>query len=74
MSSCESTSASGNIGYFGLPNSGIVSEGSFLHLEAARDSAVYSALFGVEGAITTTLVLLVLVLCVLLCKRRKQAV
>ena len=60
--------------FFGLPNSGIVSEGSFLHLEAARDSAVYSALFGVEGAITTTLVLLVLVLCVLLCKRRKQAV
>jgi membrane protease YdiL (CAAX protease family) len=60
--------------FFGLPNSGIVSEGSFLHLEAARDSAVYSALFCVEGAITTTLVLLVLVLCVLLCKRRKQAV
>lgn len=60
--------------FFGLPNSGIVSEGSFLHLEAARDSAVYSALFGVEGAITSTLVLLVLVLCVLLCKRRKQAV
>ncbi len=60
--------------FFGLPNSGIVSEGSLFHLEAARGSVLYSAAFGVEGAITTTLVLLVLVLCVLLCKRRKQAV
>lgn len=58
--------------FFGLPNSGIVSEGSFFHLEAARDSGLYSAAFGVEGAITTTLVLLVLSLAVLLFKRRGQ--
>lgn len=58
--------------FFGLPNSGIVSEGSFFHLEAARDSALYSANFGVEGAITTTLVLLVLSLAVLLLARRAQ--
>ncbi len=59
--------------FFGLPNSGIVSEGSFLHLEAARDSGVYSAVFGVEGAVTTTLVLLALTLCVLLIARRGQS-
>lgn len=59
--------------FFGLPNSGIVSEGSFFHLEAARDSVVYSANFGVEGAITTTLVLLALTLAVLLIARRRQA-
>ena len=58
--------------FFGLPNSGIVSEGSFFHLEAARDSGLYSAAFGVEGAITTTLVLLGLSLVVLLGLRRKQ--
>ena len=59
--------------FFGLPNSGIVSRGSFLHLEAAADSALYSAAFGVEGAVTTTLVLLVLTLAVLLIARRRQA-
>ncbi len=59
--------------FFGLPNSGIVSEGSFLHLEAAADSVLYSTSFGVEGSITTTLVLLVLSLAVLLIARRKQA-
>ena len=36
---------------FGLPNSGIVSEGSFLHLEAASDSFFYDTGFGVEGTI-----------------------
>ncbi len=60
--------------FFGLPNSGIVSQGSFLHLEAARDSALYSANFGVEGAFTTTAVLALLCLAVLLIARRKQAV
>ena len=59
--------------FFGLPNSGIVSRGSFLHLEASTDSALYSAAFGVEGAVTTTLVLLVLTLAVLLIARRRQA-
>lgn len=58
--------------FFGLPNSGIVSEGSFLHLEAASDSALYSSAFGVEGSITTTAVLLVLSLAVLLIARRRQ--
>lgn len=59
--------------FFGLPNSGIVSEGSFMHLEAARDSGLYSAAFGVEGAITTTLVLLVLALAVLLIARFRRS-
>ena len=59
--------------FFGLPNSGIVSQGSFLHLEAATDSALYSTAFGVEGTITTTLVLLVLSLIVLLRARRKAS-
>ena len=59
--------------FFGLPNSGIVSEGSFLHLEAARDSVLYSANFGVEGAIPTTLIYLAMILAVLLLCRRKQA-
>ena len=57
--------------FFGLPNSGIVSQGSFLHLEAATDSVLYSTAFGVEGTITTSLVLLILSLIVLLCARRK---
>ena len=57
--------------FFGLPNSGVVSKGSFLHLEAATDSALYSTAFGVEGAITTTLVMLVFSLAVLLIARRK---
>lgn len=59
--------------FFGLPNSGIVSQGSFMHLEAAKESALYSMSFGIEGAITTTLVLLVLTLAVLLFARRRQA-
>ena len=59
--------------FFGLPNSGIVSAGSFLHLEAARDSAFYSAAFGIEGSLTTTLAYLALILAVLLLSRRKQA-
>ena len=59
--------------FFGLPNSGIVSEGSFFHLEAARDSAFYSTAFGVEGTITTTILYLVFVLVILLCARRRQS-
>ena len=59
--------------FFGLPNSGIVSSGSFFHLDAARDSILYSAGFGVEGAITTTLVLLGLSLVLLLFGRRAQS-
>ena len=40
---------------FGLPNSGIVSEGSFLHLDAASDSIFYDSGFGVEGTIISVL-------------------
>ena len=58
--------------FFGLPNSGIVSQGSFLHLEAARDSGLYSAAFGIEGSVSTTLVLALLSLGVLLWARRRQ--
>ena len=58
--------------FFGLPNSGIVSEGSFFHLEAAVDSALYSTAFGVEGTITTTLVYLIPALLILLLARRRQ--
>ena len=42
---------------FGLPNSGLVSQQSFLHLEAARDSVLYNALFGVEGGVVCTVVI-----------------
>ena len=41
---------------FGLPNSGIVSQGSFLHLEAAKGSIFYDPVFGVEGAVTALIV------------------
>lgn len=58
---------------FGLPNSGIVSEKSFLHLEAAADSIVYDSTFGVEGAIVTTVVLVVMSVCVILYARKKKA-
>ena len=40
---------------FGLPNSGIVSRGSFLHLEAASGSFCYDPVFGVEGTIFSVL-------------------
>ena len=41
---------------FGLPNSGLVSQGSFLHLEAAKGSVFYDPAFGVEGAVTALVV------------------
>ncbi len=55
---------------FGLPNSGIVSRGSFLHLEAAGNSAFYDAVFGIEGTITAVLV--ELLLCLFLWLRWKK--
>lgn len=55
---------------FGLPNSGIVSAGSFLHLEAARSSLLYDASFGVEGALPAILV--ELALCAWLCLAAKK--
>ena len=44
--------------FFGLPNSGIVSQGSFLHLEAARDSVFYNTGFGVESSFPAALSML----------------
>ena len=57
---------------FGLPNSGIVSEKSFLHLEAAKGSVFYDAVFGVEGAITSVIVTALLAVCVYLYARKKN--
>ena len=57
---------------FGLPNSGIVSEKSFLHLEAAKGSVFYDAVFGVEGAVTSVIVTAVLAVCVYLYARKKN--
>ena len=57
---------------FGLPNSGIVSEKSFLHLEAAKGSVFYDAVFGVEGAITSVIVTALLAVCVYLYARKKK--
>ncbi len=56
---------------FGLPNSGIVSQGSFIHLEAAKSSAFYDAVFGVEGTITAIVV--ELLLCLLVWLRWKKS-
>lgn len=41
----------------GLPNSGIVSAKALFKLEAATDSAFYSAAFGLEGALFTALLM-----------------
>ena len=58
---------------FGLPNSGIVSEGSFLHLEAASGSLFYDAAFGVEGALSALVVELALCGWLFLAARKKTA-
>ena len=58
---------------FGLPNSGIVSQGSFLHLDAAAGSVFYDAVFGVEGALPAVLVDLALAVAVVLLAKRKAA-
>ena len=57
---------------FGLPNSGIVSKSSFLHLEAARDSLFYNVAFGVEGSLTAALVIGALAVCVVLYAKKKE--
>jgi membrane protease YdiL (CAAX protease family) len=44
---------------FGLPNSGKVSESSFLHLEAAKDSLFYDVAFGIEGTLSSVIVIVV---------------
>ena len=57
---------------FGLPNSGIVSKGSFLHLEAAKDSAFYDVGFGVESTVTAVLVVALFGAAVVLYARKKN--
>ena len=57
---------------FGLPNSGVVSQSSFLHLEAARSSPFYDAVFGVESTITSIIVISLVALGVWLLGRKKQ--
>lgn len=59
---------------FGLPNSGIVAQRSFFHLEGATNSLFYDAGFGIEGSITGVIViLLVMIPVVLLGRREKKA-
>lgn len=57
----------------GLPNSGLVSERSFLHLEAASGSIFYDFNFGIEGGLTSILEFAILsILIYFLVKRKKQ--
>lgn len=58
---------------FGLPNSGIVSQGSFLHLESARASFLYDVTFGVEGTITSVVVVAALIVAVVWLGRKQAA-
>ena len=51
---------------FGLPNSGIVSEASLFHLDAAHDSIFYNVGFGVESTIMAVVTECLLALCVVL--------
>lgn len=56
---------------FGLPNSGLVSKSSFLHLDAASDSLFYDATFGVEGSLTAVIVISLFAVGVVLVGRKK---
>ena len=56
---------------FGLPNSGIVSESSFLHLEAAKDSLFYDVAFGIEGTLSSVIVIAVFGAAVVYLGRKK---
>ncbi len=56
---------------FGLPNSGIVSQGSLFRLEAASGSLLYDAGFGVEGGLTALLVMVLLGALTFLVGRKK---
>ena len=58
---------------FGLPNSGLVSQGSLFHLEAASGSLLYDAVFGVEGGLMSILVMIPLGALTFLVGRKKQA-
>lgn len=57
---------------FGLPNSGIVSERSFLLLEGAADSLFYDATFGIEGSLTGVLVAALLGVATVLLGEKKR--
>ena len=59
---------------FGLPNSGIVSESSFLHLEGATNSLFYDAVFGIEGSVTGVVVVALVAVAVILIGKKKPAV
>lgn len=58
---------------FGLPNSGLVSEASVLHLDAANGTAnlIYDHAFGVEGAIPSLLSNLIIIAVILLLAKKK---
>lgn len=57
---------------FGLPNSGLVSEASVLHLDAANavSNWVYSYEFGVEGAVPAVFIDLLLIVVILILAKR----
>ena len=57
---------------FGLPNSGLVSEASVFHLDAATGISnwIYSYEFGVEGAVPAVFIDLLLMIVILWCARR----
>lgn len=57
---------------FGLPNSGIVSDGSLLHLEASTNSLFYDASFGIEGSLSAVVVICLLAIAVF-CTQTKKA-
>ena len=57
---------------FGLPNSGLVSQGSLLHLESASDSVFYNTGFGVEGTIIAVIIECLLTLGIVLCGLRRK--
>lgn len=58
---------------FGLPNSGLVSEASVFHLDAATGISnwIYSYEFGVEGAFPAVFIDLMLAVVILLCARKQ---
>lgn len=58
---------------FGLPNSGIVSQASWFHLEGAAGSFCYDPVFGVEGSLTAVIVVGLFALGTLLLGRRRKA-
>ena len=59
--------------FFGLPNSGIVSEYSVFKLEAAsaRDSFFYSAAFGIEGSLFSIVVEVMMLIVMIMINRDK---